>query len=46
MRALFFDGTSVKFQRACADPTPGAGEVLVKVLAAGVCQTDLEIAKG
>ncbi len=46
MRALFFDGTSVKFQRGYADPAPGIGEVLVKVLAAGVCQTDLEIAKG
>jgi threonine dehydrogenase-like Zn-dependent dehydrogenase len=46
MRALFFDGTSVKFQRSYADPAPGVGEVLVKVLAAGVCQTDLEIARG
>ncbi len=46
MRAVVFDGTSVKFQRAYPDPAPAAGEALVNILAAGVCQTDLEIAKG
>ena len=28
------------------DPTPGAGEVLVKVSACGVCHTDLHVIKG
>ena len=46
MRALTFDGTSIKFRRNHPDPLPEAGEALVKILAAGVCQTDFEIAKG
>jgi threonine dehydrogenase-like Zn-dependent dehydrogenase len=46
MRALTFDGTAVKLHRHHADPVPEAGEVLIKTLAAGVCQTDFEIAKG
>jgi threonine dehydrogenase-like Zn-dependent dehydrogenase len=46
MRALYFDGTSVKFRQGHPDPAPAEGEVLLKVLAAGICQTDLEIAKG
>jgi threonine dehydrogenase-like Zn-dependent dehydrogenase len=46
MRALTFDGFTIKYQRNHADPVPEAGEVLIKILAAGVCQTDLEIAKG
>ena len=27
-------------------PTPAAGEALVRVLLAGICRTDLEIARG
>ncbi|MGN6368346.1 MAG: MDR/zinc-dependent alcohol dehydrogenase-like family protein [Phycisphaerae bacterium] len=46
MRAILFDGSSVKFQRNHPDPIPAPGEALLKILAAGVCQTDLEIAKG
>jgi threonine dehydrogenase-like Zn-dependent dehydrogenase len=46
MRALYFDGTAVKFRQAHSDPVVADGEVLIKVLAAGVCQTDLEIARG
>ena len=46
MRALQFDGKAVRFMPAMAQPVPGEGEVLVRVHAAGICQTDLEIAKG
>jgi threonine dehydrogenase-like Zn-dependent dehydrogenase len=46
MRALFFDGRSVRLRQAYPETPPGDGEVLVKVHAAGICQTDLEIAKG
>lgn len=33
-------------ERDLPDPTPGAGEVLVRVEACGVCRTDLHIADG
>ena len=46
MRALHFDGQAVRFKAAVAEPAAGEGEVVVRVLAAGICQTDLEIAKG
>ena len=46
MRALYFDGKTVKFRQAHPDPTAGAGEVLVRVRVAGICQTDYEIARG
>lgn len=45
MRSLHFDGTAVQLKSA-PTPAPGEGEVLIRVHAAGVCQTDLEIAKG
>lgn len=47
MRALHFDGSQVRFRQAHPDPAPpGDHEVLLKVHAAGLCQTDLEIARG
>jgi threonine dehydrogenase-like Zn-dependent dehydrogenase len=47
MRALHFDGSAVRFRQAYADPgAPADGEVLLKLHTAGLCQTDLEIAKG
>ena len=46
MRALLFDGSAVRFKSHHADPTPAPDEALIHVLAAGICQTDLEIAKG
>jgi threonine dehydrogenase-like Zn-dependent dehydrogenase len=47
MRALQFDGTRVRFRQAHPEPpAPAEGEVHLKVHAAGLCQTDLEIAKG
>ncbi len=45
MRTLHFDGTAVRLKSA-PEPAPGAGEVLLRVHAAGICQTDFEIAKG
>ncbi len=48
MRALLFDGTAVKFRQFHADPvwSPASDEALIQVRLAGLCQTDLEIAKG
>ncbi|NLX05718.1 MAG: alcohol dehydrogenase catalytic domain-containing protein [Phycisphaerae bacterium] len=45
MKALVFDGT-LRFDPNHPDPQPGSGEVLVKVIQAGICATDLEIVKG
>ncbi len=44
MQALYFDG-----QLKLVDtprPEPGEGEALVRVILAGICQTDIEITKG
>lgn len=46
MRALQFDGKTVAFKGHAPQPAPGSGEALIRVHAAGICQTDLEIAKG
>ena len=46
MRALLFDGSSVKYRGFHPDPPAASEEALIQVLAAGLCHTDLEIAKG
>ena len=46
MRALLFDKGSLKFRDDYTAPEPAEGEALVRVSYAGVCATDLEIAKG
>lgn len=47
MRALVVEkGCPARLRRDLATPTPTAGEVLVRVIAAGVCSTDLEIIRG
>lgn len=45
MRALVLSKGTVRVQEV-PDPQPGPGEALVKVLTAGVCNTDLELARG
>lgn len=45
MQALYFDGTEFRLGDAPV-PDPPAGESLVRVRAAGICATDLELAKG
>ncbi len=45
MDALIFDG-ELKLVRDCPTPRPADGESLVRVLRAGICNTDLEILKG
>jgi alcohol dehydrogenase len=45
MRSLYFDGTQVLLKNA-AEPEPADGEVQLRIIAAGICRTDLEIAKG
>jgi len=45
MKALVYDG-SFRFQPDHPDPKPGPGECLVRVHVAGICATDLQIARG
>ncbi len=46
MRAIAFDGSAVRLETHRPDPQPQPGEVLVRVVRAGVCETDLQIIKG
>jgi len=45
VQALVFDGT-LRFVADFPEPKVGHGEVLIKVIQAGVCSTDLEIVRG
>ncbi len=45
MRALYIDHT-LRFEKDYSIPTPPPGEALIRVLQAGVCNTDLELVKG
>jgi alcohol dehydrogenase len=45
MRALVFDRT-LRLDGNYPRPEPGEGETLVRVLKAGICNTDLELVKG
>jgi len=45
MKALYWNGKKAEVRDVPA-PTPAAGEALVRVEVAGVCRTDVEIAKG
>lgn len=45
MKALVFDGT-LRFADDYPQPKPSPDEALVRVLLAGICNTDLEIIKG
>jgi threonine dehydrogenase-like Zn-dependent dehydrogenase len=44
MKALFFDGKPDL--KELPEPVPERGEALIKVLLAGICNTDIEIVKG
>lgn len=46
MRAIVFDGSNPRLEVDRPDPQPQPGEVLVRVVRAGVCETDLQIIKG
>jgi propanol-preferring alcohol dehydrogenase len=47
MRAMLLERTGTPLVHAhLPDPTPGAGQVLVRVRACGVCRTDLHVIEG
>ncbi len=45
MRAIVLDG-GVRFRTDYPDPIPRNGDVLVRVLSAGICETDLQLIRG
>lgn len=46
MRAVSIRSGQVRFRDDAPMPKPAAGEVLVRVTRAGICETDLQLAKG
>jgi threonine dehydrogenase-like Zn-dependent dehydrogenase len=46
MRALVLDEDGVRLDGEYPDPVPAPGEVLVRVLRAGICATDLQLIRG
>jgi threonine dehydrogenase-like Zn-dependent dehydrogenase len=46
MRAVILEGQQLRFSRDHQSPEPGAGETLVRVLGAGICETNLQLARG
>ena len=46
MRALVLGDAGVHLETDRPAPSPGPGEVLVRVLRAGVCETDLQLVRG
>lgn len=46
MRALVLGDDGVRLETDRRDPVPAAGDVLVRVLAAGICETDLQLIRG
>lgn len=46
MRAICLDQNGVRFQPEHSSPVPRSGEVLVDVIVAGICETDLQLAQG
>jgi threonine dehydrogenase-like Zn-dependent dehydrogenase len=46
MQAIVLTKSGVEFDRFHREPTPREGEVLVRVLHAGICETDLQLVRG
>ena len=46
MRALVLTDSGIHLQTDRPDPVPASDEVLVRVLRAGICQTDLQLIRG
>ena len=46
MRGVYCDGTSVHLRRDLPEPASGDGEVVLRVRAVGICDTDIQLAKG
>lgn len=46
MHGLFLDDSRLIFREDLPEPEPGPGECLIEVLQAGICATDLALARG
>ena len=46
MRGVVCDGSAIQLRADLAPPTPAEGEVEVRVKAVGICDTDLQLARG
>ena len=46
MHGLWLEDRRLRFRDDCPAPAPAAGEAVVRVLVAGICNTDLEMVKG
>ena len=46
MKALWLENQTVTFRDDVAMPEPGPGEALIRMRLAGICSTDLEMARG
>jgi len=46
MRALWLENQTLTLKTDCPIPKPPEGEVLVRVLQAGICNTDVELTRG
>ncbi|MDX2037502.1 MAG: alcohol dehydrogenase catalytic domain-containing protein [Isosphaeraceae bacterium] len=46
MRGVYCDGRSVELRTDLESPKPSPGETLLRVRAAGICDTDLQLARG
>ena len=46
VRALWLEDRQLRFRSDIPMPVPGIGEALIRVLLAGICNTDLELTRG
>lgn len=46
MRAITLSGSDLQFRDDLPDPQPAADEAIVEVVQAGICETDLQLARG
>ena len=46
MRGVYCDGKSIRLRSDLADPVATEGEVILKVRRVGICDTDLQLARG
>lgn len=46
MRGVFCDGSTIRYRADLPEPVPGPDEVVVGVLKVGICDTDVQLARG